>query len=118
MIVFAAAVMLFANASTTMAQRGPERLDWTGRVDDRVEITIVGRDATQQTIRGTTYSDGRSIFRGTIRNQRRAHVELVQGRGDARVRQHPSRGNGWTTIIRIDDPRASSARYHIRVRWT
>jgi hypothetical protein len=85
--VFAAALMIFANVSTANAQRGPERLDWTGRVDDRVEITIVGRDATTQTIRGQPYNDGRAIFRGTIRNQRRAHVEQVQGRGNVRVRR-------------------------------
>ena len=114
---FGAALVLFSGVSSVEAQM-PSSMDWSGRVDNRVNVVVRGRRATTVTIRGNRFPPGRATFRGSVRNANLfPRVRLRQGRGTARVTQRPSSRNNFTTIIRIDDPRAGADRYQIRVNW-
>ena len=114
----AGAIILFGGLSSVKAQL-PERMDWTGTVDNRVNVVVRDRTATTETIRGTAFPPGRASFRGNSRYfSPRARVEVRGGRGTARITQQPTSRNNFTTIIRIDDPRAASDLYRIRVRWS
>ena len=117
LIVFAAAVVLVGNASSAKAQL-PQRMDWTGVVNNRVNVVVRGRTARTETVRGIAFPPGRASFRGTSPYfAPRASVEILDGRGRARITQQPTSRNNFTTIVRIDDPRAGADRYRIRVTW-
>lgn len=91
---------------------------WSGRVDGTANIEIRGR-----TIRTTDASDtGLQVFSENIRNAlpRRAvnvSARRIEGRGDVRVIQQPSRFNDFTAIVQIDDPRAGADSYRVEMSW-
>ena len=117
-IGIAAAFVIFGNASSAKAQL-PQRMDWTGVVNNRVNVVVRGRNARTETVRGIAFPPGRATFRGTSPYfAPRASVQILDGRGRARVTQQPTARNSFTTIIRIDDPRAGADRYRIRVTWS
>jgi hypothetical protein len=47
----------------------------------------------------------------------RVLVEVLDGRGDVDVVQQPNRGNDYTTIVRVRDPRAGSDGYRLAAYW-
>jgi hypothetical protein len=44
-------------------------------------------------------------------------VQVLNGRGNVDVIQQPTRQNGYTTIVRVEDPSAGSANYRIAAYW-
>lgn len=112
-----AAVFMFG-ASDAYGQR-QTTLEWSGTVDQDVQIVIRGRSVTTRTLRGQRYRDDRHFFRGGRGGNINSDVDVdkLDGRGKVRVIQQPNRRNRYTTIIRIEDPKGGADRYRIRVEW-
>lgn len=109
-----------ANAVVAVAHAAPfdrQLFTWTGRVDREVYITMRGRD-----IRTTGVDAGlpnRARVNDALpRNRGDVEVQLLDGRGDVRVVEQPSARNGYTTTIRISDPRGGADSYRITAYWT
>jgi hypothetical protein len=96
----------------------PGRATWRGRVDDRVNIHISGTEIWDETVSG---GNSMNVFgnvegylaarNGTVRVNRRS------GRGTVSVIQQPSRANGFTAVIQINDSRGGADDYEIEVTW-
>jgi hypothetical protein len=100
-------------------QLGTAALQWSGRVDDVVEIHLSGRRVDAITRSGTHVSDVAANVRGRGLPNRnvRLHIDLHAGRGDITVVQQPSAWNGYTAVIRIYDPRSGAAFYDFTAYW-
>ncbi|HXT68612.1 MAG TPA: peptidase inhibitor family I36 protein [Vicinamibacterales bacterium] len=101
---------------------GPEmasgRMEWRGRVDDRIHLVIKGRSVEQRTISGTALAEGRATFTSGLPNEAvRVSVETLAGRGQVRVVQQPARTNDFTAIIEIFDDRGGAQEYRLEVTW-
>ena len=97
----------------------PGLLRWSGRVDDVVEIRISGRRVDAVTRSGVTVQEVNANIRGGGLPQRAVTVELNShsGRGNLDIVQQPSARNGYTAIIRINDPRGGAAFYDFTASW-
>ena len=93
-------------------------LNWSGRVDNRVNIVIRGSTFTTQTIAGRTLGGVSGRMSGALpRRQAQLSVRKLDGRGSVFVIQQPNRVNGYTAIVQISDPRSSDDNYRILVSW-
>jgi hypothetical protein len=101
------------------SRAGPGSLSWSGRVDDIVDITIRGGSVSYQTRSGAQINDVRSRLSGGALPRREGGVTIVSGngRGSVQVVQQPSQSNGYTAIIRINDPRGGAGDYNFEARW-
>ena len=94
------------------------RMEWRGRVDDKIHLAIKGRSVEQRTISGTTLAEGRATFTSGLPNEGvQVSVEKLAGRGTVRVVQQPSRLNAFTAIIEILDDSGGAQEYRIEVTW-
>jgi hypothetical protein len=90
---------------------------WTGRVDREVYITMRGRDVR------TTGPDAGLPNRARVndplpRGRGDVLVRLADGRGHVDVVEQPSARNGYTTTIRIRDPRSGADNYRVQAYWS
>jgi hypothetical protein len=110
-----AAVALVGAAPIVLAQaQGQELFEWNGRVDREVQITMRGNNLWTtpigQTEPGRAHSRAMSVL---PRQDGQVSVQLVNGRGDVDVIQQPSAQNGYTTTIRVRDPRGGADNYRL-----
>ncbi len=98
---------------------GAGSLNWSGRVDDVVEIQISGRRIDAITRSGVRVSDVNANIRGGGLPNRNVNLQIDQrsGRGSIAVVQQPSAWNGYTAIIRINDARSGAAYYDFTAYW-
>lgn len=98
---------------------GAGSLNWSGRVDDVVEIQISGRRIDAITRSGVRVSEVNANIRGAGLPNRNANLQIDQraGRGSIAVVQQPSGWNGYTAIIRINDSRSGAAYYDFTAYW-
>ena len=116
MFAFLAAIVLFASAENISAQSGS--MEWSGTVDDTVQIVIRGRNAATNTLRGSVTYDARYNFDGRLpRNDSNLRIEKTEGRGRIIIVQEPNRRNNWTAIIRILDEKRNRDRYGFVLYW-
>lgn len=94
-------------------------LRWSGRVDDVVEIRISGRRVDAITRSGDRVSNVNANIRGDGLPARGVTVGIDRhaGRGSIRVVQQPSAWNGYTAVIRIDDPSGGASFYDFSAFW-
>jgi hypothetical protein len=129
------AVLFVAAFTETHAQRSRQgSMEWSGTVDDRVNLIIRGRNVRVETLSGRRYGNGRYDFDREREDRRRdgdwdgrndgrrwdrsrANVERMDGRGNVRIIQQPNRRNNYTTIVQIRDEKGGPDRYRIRVDW-
>src|SRR5207302_139 len=92
-------------------------LEWSGRVDREVRITVHDRDVW---VRGADDRDSERRPRletalpladGAV------SVRVEEGRGDVDVIQQPSSRNDYTAIIRVRDRSGGADRYRVRAYW-
>lgn len=102
-------------------RRDDERglLRWSGRVDDVVEIRISGRRVDAITRSGDRVTNVNANIRGDGLPARGVTVGIDRhaGRGSIRVVQQPSAWNGYTAVIRIDDPSGGASFYDFSAFW-
>lgn len=117
MFAILVAVVLFAGSGNVSAQRSGS-MEWSGTVDDTVQISIRGRNASTITLKGSTSYDDRYNFNGRLgRDNYEVRVNKNQGRGRVIVVQQPNRRNNWTAIVRIIDEKRSRDYYSFTLYW-
>jgi hypothetical protein len=118
MPVAALALMGAVPAATAFAQQGQELFEWSGRVDREVQIVMRGNSVSTNRV-GPTES-GRMNARAMSMMPRangQVVVQKLNGRGNVDVIQQPSVANGFTTIVRVQDPRAGQDDYRLAAYW-
>jgi hypothetical protein len=114
----AAVALVGAFPATAFAQQGQELFEWTGRVDREVQIVMRGNSVSTNRV-GPTES-GRMNARAMSAMPRangQVMVRVLNGRGNVDVIQQPSVANGFTTVVRVQDPRAGQDDYRIVAYW-
>lgn len=92
-------------------------VDWSGRVDNRVNIVIRGSEITNQQVAGS-FSPGYQNMSGVLpRRNSTVVVSKLSGRGTAFVTQQPDRNNDYTAIVQVSDPQRSDDEYRLQIRW-
>ena len=96
-----------------------EVLRWTGDVDDVAEIRIQGDRVEYRALSGKTLRNVRAnLVRGGLPRRDVQVMVLDQyGRGSVSVVQQPSSFNGYTAVIRVNDPRPGYGDYRFDVSW-
>ena len=114
--VFTAAVF-FGNVKTVCAQSGS--MQWSGTVNDVVQISIRNRNAQTRTISGRPYTDDSFSFNGRAPRQNAdISVNKTDGRGKVSIVQQPNRRNNFTTIVQIVDKKSGADRYRFTLNWS
>lgn len=92
-------------------------IDWSGRVDNRVNIVIRGNEIRNEQIAGS-FSQGYQNMNGVLpRRNTTVSVSKLAGRGTATVIQQPDRNNNFTAIVQIFDLPKSDDDYRLQIRW-
>jgi hypothetical protein len=93
-------------------------LRWTARVDGRDVLFINGNSLRVEHQAGQPLREENYRFLQSLPSDRRnVVVRKLSGRGNVSVIQQPSRENGYTAAILIDDRDGGSDRYDIEVGW-
>jgi hypothetical protein len=93
-------------------------LRWTGRVDGRDILYLNGNSLRVEHQAGQPVREENYRFLQSLPSDRRiVVVRKLNGRGNVTVIQQPSRENGYTAAILIDDRDGGSDRYDIEVGW-
>ncbi len=119
-LLFAVAVLttlgFLGSFDSVYAQRSS--MEWSGRVDDVVQIRIRNRNARLQHISGRAYNESNFNFNGRApRQNTNATVDKNDGRGRVIIVQQPNRRNNFTTIVQINDTKGGPDRYRFTVYW-
>jgi hypothetical protein len=98
---------------------GRDVLRWSGDVDAAIEIRIQGDRIDYRTLSGRTVRNVRAdLVRGGLpRRDVQVVVTDSYGRGSVSVVQQPSSSNGYTAVIRVNDPRSGYGDYRFDVSW-
>jgi hypothetical protein len=113
-----AAVALVSAAPMATAQQGMQLFEWSGQVDREVQIVMRGTDVRTQNIGAS--EPGRARARALTalpRQDGRLTLQVASGRGNVNVVQQPTSQNGYTAIIRVEDPGNGAATYRILGYW-
>lgn len=112
-----AAVALVGAAPMLFAQ-GQELFEWNGRVDREVQITMRGNNLWTTPIGQTEPGRAHSRAMSALpRQDGQVSIQVLNGRGSVDVIQQPSAQNGYTTTIRIQDPRGGADNYRLVAYW-
>ena len=95
-----------------------ELFEWQGRVDREIRIQMTGGRTSVQLVGNNEHTNTRVRAVGSVPNQDGiVTVQQLEGRGKVDVVQQPTRGNGYTTIIRLRDPNSGAANYRVAAYW-
>ncbi|MBI3683101.1 MAG: hypothetical protein HY235_22235, partial [Acidobacteria bacterium] len=88
-------------------------------VDGSVVLHIEGQQATPEVLSGQPLSESKFQFSGPPPSVAGARwsLEKTSGRGQVKIVEEPSVGNGMTLKVRVDDPQRAADKYVFRVRW-
>ena len=133
LITAAAPAAIMLGAATASAQRGQDQgkqlprtanggqqelFEWQGPVDREIRIQMSGNRAVVERIGNNERAGGRvRTFAGTPAQDGIVTIQQSQGRGTVDVVQQPTRGNGFTTIVRLRDPQSGVGMYRIAAFW-
>ena len=94
------------------------QMNWRGRVDDRIWISLNGRNFSVRTLSGQNLGSGSGRLTSPLPN-RNVEVSVIkrQGRGDVKVVQQPTRFNNWEAIIEIYDSGSGAREYELDIVW-
>src|SRR6185436_18540464 len=113
-----AAPVALAQWNTRSPGEGQELFVWRGHVDREVQIVMRGDRVSTQNVGRTEPNDERSrTMSGLPRQDGEVVVRLVDGRGRVDVIQQPAARNGYTAIVRVQDPRSGSDAYQLVAYW-
>jgi hypothetical protein len=95
------------------------RLRWQGTVDDNVQLVIRDDHVEVRTLGGSEYNDANYNFTSPLPRRRGVNITVnkLNGRGDVRVLQQPSRDNDYTAVVEIRDTKGGAKQYEIEVVW-
>jgi hypothetical protein len=92
-------------------------IDWSGRVDDRVNIVIRGNEITHQQVSGAFIPIRQNMTGVLPRRNATLTVNKLAGRGNVSIIQQPNANNNFTAIVQVYDPQRSSDEYRLQIRW-
>src|SRR5262245_29318186 len=99
-------------------RQGRELFEWRGTVDREVQIVMRGDRVWTNNIGRTEPNDDRSRAFGSLpRADGDVFLQVADGRGSVQVIQQPNARNGYTTIVRILDPRSGQDSYRVVAYW-
>ena len=91
---------------------------WRGRVDHYVELRIQGDRVQSRERQGApTLNEGARFTSPLPRADSQVFVSKREGRGQVGVIQQPSRWNGYTAVIAINDESGGADNYEIEMAW-
>jgi len=98
---------------------GNSVLHWTGNVDDVLEIRMQNGRLDYRTLRGEQPTGIRVNDVGSQMPRSNATLSVIQhsGRGSVSVVQQPSNWNGYTTVLRVNDPQGGYGFYDFDLVW-
>ncbi len=113
-----AAALVLTGAAGAVAQDRP-LFEWRGRVDREIQIVMRGRDLNTHLAswQDRLLRDRQRVFSVLPREDGWVTVRRDDGRGNVDVVQQPNRGNDYTAVIRITDPRGGADDYRITAYW-
>jgi len=92
-------------------------MHWSGDVDDVLEIRVQGQHVEYRTLSGAAPRRIQADVNGIPQREADLRVTQRQGRGDVSVVQQPSSRNGYTAIIRVNDPQGGYGSYSFDLAW-
>jgi hypothetical protein len=94
------------------------RVRWRGTVDDNIQLVVRDDRVEVRTIGGSEYNDASYNFTSPLPRRRvTVSATKINGRGDVRVLQQPSRNNDYTAVVQVRDPKGEAREYEIEVSW-
>lgn len=91
---------------------------WSGDVDALTQIQLRDERVTTTTLRGQATRNVRTRVDGApLTDDARLAVTVREGRGGVIVVQQPSAANGYTAIVRVNDPAAGFGHYDFDLTW-
>src|SRR5262245_12604493 len=91
---------------------------WRGRVDHYVELQIRGNRVDARERQGApTINAGANFTSPLPRAEVEVFVRKNAGRGEVSLVQSPSRFNGYTAVVAIDDEKGGADNYEIELSW-
>jgi hypothetical protein len=102
-----------------VANGANQALRWSGNVDGQLEIRIQNGRVNYRTLSGQQPTNIRADAGNMNMPRGAANVSVVQnqGRGSVTVVQQPSSFNGYTTVLRVDDPQGGYGFYDFSLLW-
>lgn len=87
-------------------------------VDDEAEFALQGERLRIFTARGQAARDVASECSGPLpQSFENFRFKGIDGRGEVRLLEEPSRRNGWAAVVRIRDTKSGGEEYHYRLEW-
>jgi hypothetical protein len=112
-----AAIALVGAAPIASAQR-QEIFEWSGRVDRGIQISMRGNQLGTRDLGDSETGRTRSrVMMQLPRRDGQVLVQLLSGRGNARVIEQPSWQNGYTAVVQVDDPERGADDYRLVAYW-
>ncbi len=122
-----ATIALITAAPVALAQRGRDNnggssgsqiFEWSGRVDREVQISMRDNQVWARYIGNNESGRGRSrVVSALPRRDGQVAARIIDGRGSVDVIQQPSAQNGYTTVVRIQDPASGADNYRVAAYW-
>lgn len=112
----AAALALLAAPSASA--QGTQLLEWSGRVDTVIRISIHGDAAHVTAIGSPDVGVGTlRVLHGIPQEPGTIGVQLTGGRGIVQIEQQPSSSNDYTAIVRVADQSGGADSYRLVETW-
>ena len=94
------------------------RMQWRGTVDQEVQILVYGSNASLRSVAGAPVRNATFNFTSPLPT-RPANVQVrkLKGRGSVELIQQPARDNGFTAVVRIQDPKGGADDYEFELAW-
>jgi len=95
-----------------------DRVTWTGRVDGEALISCARSACTSQAVSGAGAMHEKAKFSGVLPQSPVAvTLETLEGRGEVKVVEQPSEGNGYTARVRIHNVSPGASDYAFSLTW-
>ena len=92
-------------------------LQWSGDVDDQIQIRLRGSSITYRVQSGKDAHGIEASFNGIPEGATHLMVANAQGRGSITVVQQPTAENGYTAAVRLTDPQSGFGHYSFDLIW-
>ena len=113
----AAVLATSALAAPPASAQAGGRVVWSGNVDDKVVVSVHGRDVRTDTISGKAVSDSSTQITGRLPHRPVFVTLRRRGQGEVRVIQQPRPDNDFTAKVLVSDPQPGSHHYRFALVW-
>jgi hypothetical protein len=112
---------VFWKKGAAPSPRDPEEMDflWEGRVDGADQVVIRGKSAQIEHLQSQLPDNVQFKFRKVLpQREQTVSLEIFKARGEVRILEQPSRQNGYSVKVLVDDSDDSGASvYQFGLRW-